>query len=226
MTADNTPPSEPNDVHAVNYPEIYELASSLPPGWIRRDDSPRQAPFLHVESGRCSWKHPNLQKILDAKKIMDAGKRKQPLDGVDISAVLSPRADGQGEPTQETSVPETLRKKYKRMIKAGVPMDRVCQLAGVEAGLSQEAAMALFGTNQPAKVEEDATDGESADGRADKVIPAKQDPKMVKFQRMHKAGIPMAAIRNAAHLQGCTSKELHAALGIEMDDSEGGGLMR
>ena len=35
-----------------------------------------------------------------------------------------------------TAIPETLVQKYKCMIKAGVPMDRVQQLAGIETGAS------------------------------------------------------------------------------------------
>lgn len=258
MTADNTPPTDPNYIHALNYSEIYELATSLPPGWIRRDPSPGQAPFLHVLSGRTSWKHPNFKMIADAQKIMDAGKRKQQygkdngystkvkklrlllqagaplgaveqkarLDGVDIAAVLSPRrehdTDDEGESSQERGMPETLRKKYKRMIKVGVPMDRVCQLAAVEAGLSEDTVMALLGNDQPVKVRDGENDGEFIDGHADNAISTNTDPRMVKFQRMHKAGIPLSAIRNSARLQGYTSNDLHAALGIEIDESEGG----
>jgi hypothetical protein len=242
----------------LNYSEIYELATSLPAGWIRRDTSPGQAPFIHVSSGRTSWKHPNFKTIADAQKIMDAGKRKQQygkdsgystkvkklrlllqagaplgaveqkarLDGVDIAAVLSPRrehdTDDEGEPSQERGMPETLRKKYKRMIKVGVPMDRVCQLAAVEAGLSEDTVVALLGKDQAVKFMDGENGGESTDGHADNAIPTKQDPTMVKFQRMHKAGIPLSAIQNAARLQGCTSNELHAALGIEIDESGGG----
>ena len=80
---------------------------------------------------------------------LGAVEQKAKLEGIDMSLVLSPSSDAEemdgdskknssivsddeGEEGNEkkptASIPETLVKKYKRMFKAGVPMDRVQQL--------------------------------------------------------------------------------------------------
>lgn len=89
-----------------------------------------------------STKLKKLRLLLQAGAPLGAVEQKAKLEGIDIALVLSPSADkskGGGEDYEEAFIlPETLVKKYKRMTKAGVPMDRVQQLAGIETGASPE----------------------------------------------------------------------------------------
>ncbi|KAL7542096.1 hypothetical protein ACHAXR_013216 [Thalassiosira sp. AJA248-18] len=157
-----------------------------------------------------------LRLMLQAGAPLGAVEQKAKLEGIDISLVLSPSdegkvdektlvSDSEGEDGSagagEAAIPETLLKKYKRMIKAGVPMDRVQQLAGLEAGASPEQVAAIvLGGN-------------------DKKDEPSINPLMTKFLRMQKAGIPVAAIQNSARLQGHDIKEVNEALGVS-DESK------
>jgi hypothetical protein len=89
-----------------------------------------------------STKLKKLRLLLQAGAPLGAVEQKAKLEGIDIALVLSPSADkseGGGEDYDEAFIlPETLVKKYKRMTKAGVPMDRVQHLAGIETGASPE----------------------------------------------------------------------------------------
>ena len=85
-------------------------------------------------------------------------EQKAKLEGIDMALVLSPSDEGKdgdekavvSDNEEETAaaaaaaIPETLVKEYKRMIKAGVPMDRVQQLAGVETGASPEQVASIM----------------------------------------------------------------------------------
>ncbi|KAL7547188.1 hypothetical protein ACHAWF_010506 [Thalassiosira exigua] len=155
-----------------------------------------------------------LRLMLQAGAPLGAVEQKARLEGIDMSLVLSPSDDKKEEnamvsedeeegEASAAAIPETLVKKYKRMIKAGVPLDRVQQLAGVEAGASPEQVASIVRGGS----------GGNDDKKAATDSPA--NPRMSKFLRMQTAGVPLPAIQNAARLQGHDLKELNAALGIE-----------
>lgn len=82
-----------------------------------------------------------LRLLLQAGAPLGAVEQKAKLEGIDIALVLSPSVDkneGGDEEDEKAFIPETLVKKYRRMIKVGVPIDRVQQLAGIETGASPE----------------------------------------------------------------------------------------
>jgi len=97
--------------------------------------------------------------MLQAGAPLGAVEQKTKLEGIDMALVLSPSDEGKdgnekavvSDNEEETAaaaaaaaaIPETLVKEYKRMIKAGVPMDRVQQLAGVETGASPEQVASI-----------------------------------------------------------------------------------
>ena len=95
--------------------------------------------------------------MLQAGAPLGAVEQKTKLEGIDMALVLSPSdegKDGDGKTVVSdneariaaaaaAAIPETLVKEYKRMIKAGVPMDRVQQLAGVETGASPEQVASI-----------------------------------------------------------------------------------
>lgn len=151
-----------------------------------------------------------LRLMLQAGAPLGAVEQRAKLEGIDMALVLSPSdekkeddkvgAGREGDDQEGVPIPETLVKKYKRMVKAGVPLDRVHQLAGVEAGASPEQVDSVL-------------KGGGRDGSAEEKDerPCK-NPRMAKFVRMQKAGIPLVAIQNAARLQGHDMKELEEAL--------------
>jgi hypothetical protein len=96
------------------------------------------------------------------------------------------------------------------MIKAGLPLDRVQQLAGVEAGVSPEEIERILGNNDTITNNADAQlkidDNEK-----------EMDVKYAKFARMQQARIPLAAIQNSARIQGMDVDELNKVLGVTQD---------
>jgi len=164
-----------------------------------------------------------LRLMLQAGAPLGAVEQKAGLEGIDMALVLSPSeekavdeaeasdAEEGGDPAATAApIPETLVRKYKRMIKAGVPRDRVEQLASVEAGASPEQVVSIL---------EEASAGRG-DGDEKKEQPsssnnAKKNLRIAKFLRMQKAGIPLVAIQNSARLRGHDMKELNEALGVK-----------
>ncbi|KAL3774378.1 hypothetical protein ACHAW5_009075 [Stephanodiscus triporus] len=142
-----------------------------------------------------STKLKKLRLLLQAGAPLGAVEQKAKLEGIDIALVLSPSAgksEGGGEDDDEAFIPETLVKKYKRMIKAGVPMDRVQQLAGIETGASPEQIATII----------QGIGREKAGVKEESVM----NPLMSKFQLMQKAEIPLMI---------ATQNELGKALGEE-----------
>ena len=150
-----------------------------------------------------------LKLMLKAGAPLGAVEQKAKMDGVDMSLVLSSNEEDVRAIENQTSIPEILVKKYKRMLKAGLPMDRIQQLASIETNASPEQIEAIVS----------AAPSVAATGITEKLEQTAQQRRMGKFLRMQKAGIPTVAILNAARLQNFDVDEVAAAL----DDSEKGG---
>ena len=75
-----------------------------------------------------------LRLMLKAGAPLGAVQQKAKLEGVDMAIVLSSSSDENKVNNELTMIPEILIKKYKRMLKAGITMDRVQQLASIETG--------------------------------------------------------------------------------------------
>ncbi len=119
-----------------------------------------------------------LRLLLQAGAPLGAVEQRAKIEGIDIALVLSPSADANeerlGEEDAVVFIPETLIKKYKRMIKAGVPVDRVEQLAAIETGATPELVASVIkgtGHEKAHVVEEDML----------------VNPLLSKFRRMKKA---------------------------------------
>lgn len=143
-----------------------------------------------------------LKLMLKAGAPLGAVEQNAKLNGVDMSLVLSSDEEGSEAPNCQTSIPEILVKKYKRMLKAGLPMDRIQQLASIEINASAEEIEAIVNAPPVATSCLEQTDD--------------LQRRVGKFLRMQKAGIPTVAILNAARLQNFDVDEVAAAL-------EGGG---
>ena len=155
-----------------------------------------------------------LRLLLQAGAPLGAVEQKARIEGVDMELVLSPsnakpnNNDSMERDELQLAIPETLLKKYKRMMKAGLPLDRVQQLAGVEAGVSPEEVERVLGNNNGSRIADGhVTIGSEKEGGAE----------FVKFLRMQKAGIPLAAIQNSARIQGVNVDELNKTLGVAED---------
>lgn len=128
--------------------------------------------------GNGSTRLKKLRLLLQAGAPLGAVEQKAKIEGIDIALVLSPSADTNDVRLNEDGIvsfiPETLLKKYKRMIKAGLPMDRVEHLAIIETGASPEHVASIIkgtGHEKAHVVEEDSL----------------IDPLMLKFRRMQNA---------------------------------------
>jgi hypothetical protein len=141
-----------------------------------------------------------LRLMLKAGAPLGAIEQKAKLEGVDMAIVLSSSSDENNGDNGYQTIPEILIKKYKRMLKAGIAMDRIQQLASIETGASPEVVESIVTAAPPV-----AVDG------AEIMYQAAQK-RLAKFLRMQKAGIPVVAIVNAARLQGFDIDEVAAAL--------------
>jgi hypothetical protein len=142
-----------------------------------------------------------LRLMLKAGAPLGDVQQKAKLEGVDMAIVLSSSSDENKVNNELTMIPEILIKKYKRMLKAGITMDRVQQLASIETGASPEEVEFIVTADPPAVV-----------GGADISEEVAHQKRMTKFLRMQRAGIPVIAIANAARLQGFDVDEVTAAL--------------
>mmetsp|Transcript_29519 Transcript_29519/g.59341 ORF Transcript_29519/g.59341 Transcript_29519/m.59341 type:complete len:900 (+) Transcript_29519:399-3098(+) len=142
-----------------------------------------------------------LRLMLKAGAPLGAVEQKAKLEGVDMAIVLSSSSDENNVNNDLKMIPDILIKKYKRMLKAGITMDRVQQLASIETGASPEEVDFIVTADPPAVV-----------GGAEMSEEVAHQKRMAKFLRMKKAGIPVIAIANAARLQGFDVDEVTAAL--------------
>lgn len=192
-----------------------------------------------------------LRLMLQAGAPLGAVEQKAKIEGVNMDLVLSPQHRSSGSDDDEDGkdassvvlvsdvedsrgggeddanaavacIPETLVKKYRRMLKAGVPFEGVHQLAMNESGASAEEVTGVLRDvereGKKKKSEEkggDVTTGEGA--------PSASNPRVEKFLRMQRAGIPLIAIQNAARLQGHNMNEVNDALGVNKGGDEVGG---
>jgi hypothetical protein len=145
-----------------------------------------------------------LRLMLKAGAPLGAVEQKALLEGIDMAIVLSSSSDENIGENYYQTIPEILIKKYKRMIKAGIAMNRIKQLASIETGVSPEEVESIVTSATPEAV-----------GGAGIMEQAAQK-RLEKFLRMQKAGVPVLAIVNAARLQGYDVNEVTAAL--EGDD--------
>ena len=91
-----------------------------------------------------------LRLMLKAGAPLDAVKQKARLEGIDMTSVLSSSSgDNNGEGKSQDIIPEILVKKYKRMRKASIPMDRIQQLARIETGASPEQVESIVTSSSP-----------------------------------------------------------------------------
>eukprot|EP00574_Skeletonema_japonicum_P012330 CAMPEP_0201718278 /NCGR_PEP_ID=MMETSP0593-20130828/3826_1 /ASSEMBLY_ACC=CAM_ASM_000672 /TAXON_ID=267983 /ORGANISM="Skeletonema japonicum, Strain CCMP2506" /LENGTH=942 /DNA_ID=CAMNT_0048208537 /DNA_START=9 /DNA_END=2834 /DNA_ORIENTATION=+ len=142
-----------------------------------------------------------LRLMLKAGAPLGAVEQKASLEGIDMGSVLSSSDDDDENNSRGKSqviIPEILVKKYKRMLKAGIPMDRVQQLASIETDASPEQVESIVTTYVPpvSEITKDLSHQKS----------------FAKFVKMKNAGIPVVAILNTARLQGFNVDEVTAAL--------------
>ena len=213
---------DPKDISPNQPPYLHEPSGEV--SWknpnaskiikiVNENDSSNKATKhkMSNDAGNANKAVKRLKLMLKAGAPLGAVEQKAELDGVDMSLVLSSSSDEEGDGANEnqTSIPEILVKKYKRMLKAGLPMDRIKQLASIETNASPEEIEAIVSAPPVA-----------AAGITKKMEQTAQQRRVGKFLRMQKAGIPTVAILNAARLQNFDVDEVAAAL-----ESESGGDM-
>jgi len=167
----------------------------------KKDNTTITPTLKHKNSSISNKSVKKLRLMLKAGAPLGAVEQKARLEGVDMAIVLSSSSDENNVNNEMTMIPDILIKKYKRMLKAGITMDRVQQLASIETGASPEEVDFIVTADPPAGV-----------GGAEMSEEVAHQKRMAKFLRMQKAGIPVVAIANAARLQGFDVDEVTAAL--------------
>lgn len=210
-------PTGKTSYRSPNFDKVMDLANAT------HEEGKRK----HVGSNEgYAKKVKKLRLMLQAGAPLGAVEQKAKLEGIDISVVLSPKSGGDGAEQASVTddegelssiaIPVTLEKKYKRMFKAGVPLDRIQQLAGVETSASPEKVASLLRDCKGKEKEETESNAESVGSENNDAV---ADSRMIKFVRMQKAGIPVVAIQNSARLQGYDVDELNVALGIKVESA-------
>jgi len=134
----------------------------------------------------------------------------------EVEAILQ-GGENEGAVVDPSALVNTRMAKFVRMQKAGIPLIAIQNAARLQGHDMDELNEAL-GVKDPNN--EDKAGGE----KAKKAEPsAGVNPRMAKFVNMQKAGIPLAAIQNAARLQGHDMNELNEALGVKDPNNKEGG---
>lgn len=143
------------------------------------------APFVH-EDGRVSWKHPGRDEIY---KILAQAAEEFP------EAATATTSDGAAQKGGHHIRRGTL-KRLRMMIKNGVPLAAVEQRARLE------------GVDPALILESGAEENEKVSSSSSSSSPSKKmyDP-LKKYKRMLKAGLPMAAIKQKATIDGVEFEE-------------------
>lgn len=180
------------DIDDANYREEYdydvlatiqELYNKLPNGWIKNNDkkNPGEAPFIHPESGKTSWKHPNRAEIV--KVAAEAQKKKKK------------KEKKKATPNNHKSNPMIQR--LKKMVKSGIPLGAVEQRARLEGITDMSIFLEDDNNNDDASATLDTTMTTSPEERKEQ-----EDYSFQKYRLMVKNGIPVGAVQQKAKIDG------------------------
>ncbi|CAB9515173.1 AAA family ATPase [Seminavis robusta] len=163
--------------------KIQDMYDTLPDGWSKNPNPGKNgsAPFVHVD-GRVSWKHPSREQMNKVISDMTGSK-----DGLKI-------------PDDK----KVLIKRYRSMLQSGVPKPAVEQrarLEGVDPAMIYAAEEEQPSADKPRKKY-------GAAAKKAGCVTAYQNGALKRFRQMIKAGLPMAAVKQAADLQGVDISEL------------------
>jgi hypothetical protein len=147
-----------NMTYQVLLQKIQHMYDTLPSGWIKNDkvgSKSNEAPFLH-EDGRISWKHPNSDEI---NALIYAAKA---IEEEEIGLVNNSLHESLHEEkeTKKDMIDKRLLKKYRLMVKRGVPVGAVKQNAKVIDGIELDDSDLLDNKNNQeneTKLEADAS---------------------------------------------------------------------
>mmetsp|Transcript_30278 Transcript_30278/g.73700 ORF Transcript_30278/g.73700 Transcript_30278/m.73700 type:complete len:1058 (-) Transcript_30278:143-3316(-) len=164
-------------------------------------------------------------------------------DLVDAADGAEGNADGDAATVSPSpNVSSFLLKKYKRMIKVGIPLPQVQQLASIEANLSPEqvvkycveapsdasaSASAATVAATPEKIETSTTPTMNPNSprrprhdREHQLSQQGRDHALAKLKKMQKAGIPEAALELSARSMGISMEDLLVDEPIIVDESK------
>ena len=187
--------------------KVQEMYEVMPQGWTK-NKSGNGAPFVH-EDGRESWKHPGRDEINkyiqditggatevkeDQKTLVKryrmmlssgvpvaAVEQRAKLEGVDPAIIPSLLVDSQEKEKPKRPHREGATKKFRMMLKAGIPLKAVKQAADLQ-GVDISDILNACG----------------AEGEALKKTAKRERPvNMKKFRMMLKSGVNPAAVKQA-----------------------------
>lgn len=125
VNEDELNPDDPNYKHQALLQRIQNAYDTMPQGWSKNSKigtKSDEAPYYNVD-GRKSWKDPNAEEI---NAIIESSKKEESNHN---------ESKTQDEEEEKTDIDPRLLKKYRMMVKRGVPVGAVKQNAFIINGL-------------------------------------------------------------------------------------------
>lgn len=186
--------------------KLLEADLRLPVGWKKNPDAhmvrgDAGAPFIH-EDGRVSWKNPAREQMMDIiSRAMSDGEREGQSPVMETSTTTPGTAMSSQKARSMSATERRLMKKYRMMIKGGVPLKAV------------ENTARLDGVD-PALITTSSVPDNSGRGGGEGASPPKTamaDMLTKKYRRMLKSNVPSCAVKSMAGLE-------MGLIGTELDD--------
>lgn len=226
---ENLDPNDPNYKHHKLLLKIQKAYSKMPPGWSKNPSvgtKTGEAPYIH-EDGRQSWKNPNAKEI---NAMLEAAREEEEKE-LEILNGSSSKPDGHDGMTHDesnggemkkpsTALNQRILKKYRLMVKRGVPVAAVLQKALLidhvnlnEADLlsdsSQESSSNKSKNCNVSVVKDIKSKSTSEDATTNPVTTAptnkeqefqerQKNALIKKYQKMFKTGVPIENIKSMA----------------------------
>lgn len=205
--------------------------------------------WRHHPSQRCTIKKLRLM-LTKAGAPLEVVERRAAVEGIDMALVLQHEEECASSQDvvafdnneNNSNFPEppaspVLLKKYKRMLKSGVPLPQVQQLAGIEAGMSFEQVVdhcVVVDATGVTDDDEEATPSGSIPRKTAAATKATdqvhhhhkhsqtqhaRDRALTKLNVMYKSGVPLSVLEHSADMTGIGKNELMEALGLGQRDN-------
>eukprot|EP00551_Chaetoceros_affinis_P006575 CAMPEP_0203666356 /NCGR_PEP_ID=MMETSP0090-20130426/3396_1 /ASSEMBLY_ACC=CAM_ASM_001088 /TAXON_ID=426623 /ORGANISM="Chaetoceros affinis, Strain CCMP159" /LENGTH=926 /DNA_ID=CAMNT_0050530207 /DNA_START=126 /DNA_END=2906 /DNA_ORIENTATION=- len=193
------PNYDPNYKHHRLVAKIQRFLHTMPPGWKQNPKvgtKSGEAPYVH-EDGRVSWKNPNADQI---NAILEAAREEEEkeLQLQDLSN--EEKASDEVQVQATTARNRRFLKKYRLMVKRGVPMEAVKQQARLVDGIDVDESDLLL-AEMPKKSSDKGDSGSGSIGQKEQRKKGLPNQKLLKkYRLMVKSGVPIEAVKQQARL--------------------------
>lgn len=207
-------PDDPNYKHQKLALKIQKAYETMPSGWRKNPNvgtRTGEAPYIH-EDGSTSWKNPNSDEM---KAILEAAKKEEEKALELLDASSNSAADNEGEMQGSSAPSQRILKKYRLMVKRGVPVEAAKQSARVIDGVNLDDSDLLHDSSQDspnrsndmkaskvttndANVRENQSKSINTTVRQADFQERQKKALIKKYKKMFKAGVPMQNIQSMA----------------------------